>query len=210
MLETSSAARERAAIEGQTPTVAEVREAVPALAKNLLARDAVSLSLAPLDGRLYFIATRRDGVRTRMDAQGGEAKLSAADAAAIAGRLSGGASGVTAEFITKEDAYYFSHQSEIARLPAYRIVLNDKARTRYYVDPLSGALWSKVDAGGKAYRWWHEGLHRLDMIPALRTRPAWDIMMLIVMFGVTLVCVTGAYLGVRRIMRGSLSRSEPR
>ena len=38
------------------------------------------------------------------------------------------------EFISQEDAYYFSHHDQIV-LPAYRVVLNDADHTRYYLRP---------------------------------------------------------------------------
>ena len=57
------------------------------------------------------------------------------------------------------------------------------------------------DAAAQAYRWLHEGLHRLDFAAAIRSRPQWDALMLILMAGVTAVCMTGAYLGFRRLIR---------
>jgi hypothetical protein len=50
-----------------------------------------------------------------------------------------------------------------------------------------------------AYRWLHQGLHRLDFAAAIRARPQWDAIMLLLMSGVTVVCATGAYLGYRRL-----------
>jgi len=40
--------------------------------------------------------------------------------------------------------------------------------------------------------WLHQGLHRLDFAAVLRARPLWDLIMLLLMSGVTLLCVTGA------------------
>jgi hypothetical protein len=74
---------------------------------------------------------------------------------------------------------------------------------RYYVDPVAGMLVAKLDANAQAYRWLHEGLHRLDFTASLRRRPQWDVLMLILLSGVTVVCVTGAYLGFRRLTRSA-------
>ena len=104
--------------------------------------------------------------------------------------------------MTQEDDYYFSHHRELAALPVYRLVL--ASGTRYYFDFVSGMLVAKLDAGNRAYRWLHEGLHRLDFTPWLRTRPQWDLIMLFLMSGVTVVCVTGAYLGYRSLTRLSV------
>ncbi len=51
-------------------------------------------------------------------------------------------------------------------------------------------------------RWLHEGLHRLDFFPGLRSRPIWDVLVLTLLAGVTGVCGTGAFLGLRRLLRG--------
>jgi hypothetical protein len=101
--------------------------------------------------------------------------------------------------MTHEDAYYFSHHRDLAWLPVYRMVLADS--TRYYLDPVSGTLVAKFDRSAQAYRWLHEGLHRMDFMAAMRRRPQWDVLMLVLMSGVTLLCMTGAYLGYRRLFR---------
>jgi hypothetical protein len=102
--------------------------------------------------------------------------------------------------MTHEDTYYFSHHGERAQLPVYRVVLTDG--TRYYLDAVSGTLIAKLDHSARAYRWLHEGLHRMDFTAGMRGRPQWDALMLVLMSGVTLLCVTGTYLGYRRLLRG--------
>ena len=89
------------------------------------------------------------------------------------------------------------HQ-EAVRLPAYRVIVNDDQPTRYYIDPISGALLKKVDGAGRGYRWLHEGLHRWDFTSTLRARPLWDFLMLGLMVGVTAVCGMGAFVAYRR------------
>ena len=105
------------------------------------------------------------------------------------------------ELMTQEDNFYFSHHRELAALPVYRLVL--ASGTRYYLDSVSGMLIAKRDAEAQAYRWLHEGLHRMDFAAPVRGRPQWDALMLLLMSGVTLLCVTGAILGYRRLTRRS-------
>ena len=57
-----------------------------------------------------------------------------------------------------------------------------------------------VDSGSRGFRWWHLALHRLDL-PALRERPLWDLVTLPLLAGVALVCLLGAWMGVRRLRR---------
>lgn len=161
----------------------------------------VSLEFAPLDGALYFIATGADGERRRLDTAAAPAPLGHADWAGIAKALNGPGAAPFPELMTREDEYYFSHHRDTVALPAYRVVLGDGSDTRYYIDPVSGALLAKIDRGAQRYRWWHQGFHRMDFTVALRDRPQWDALLWLLMSGVTTVCVTGAYLGCRRLVR---------
>lgn len=73
------------------------------------------------------------------------------------------------------------------------------AGVRYYLDPVSGDILKKVDGSAQAYRWLHEGLHRLDFTEALRSRPVWDALILVLITGVTLICISGCYFGALRV-----------
>jgi uncharacterized iron-regulated membrane protein len=106
-----------------------------------------------------------------------------------------------AELMTREDSYYFARHEDRALLPVYRIILSDQPATRYYVDAISGEVLAKMDPGARGYRWLHDGLHRMDFTAWIRNRPGWDVMMLILLSGVTTVCVTGSYLGLSRLLR---------
>jgi len=103
--------------------------------------------------------------------------------------------------MAQEDAYYFTHHRDVASLPVYCLIIPSDPAIRYYLDAVSGALLMEVDRGGRAYRWLQEGLHRMDFTPALRGRPQWDVLMLLLMSGVTALAGTGAYLGYRRLAR---------
>jgi uncharacterized iron-regulated membrane protein len=159
---------------------------------------AVSLKAAPLNDELYFIAGGASGERLRLNARGAPAPLGGAELNFLAHALSGDGTPGAPQLLRQEDSYYFSHHRELAALPVYRLVL--ASGTRYYLDSVSGMLVAKLDAGSRAYRWLHEGLHRLDFAAGLRSRPQWDLIMLLLMSGVTVLCVTGAYLGYRRLL----------
>ncbi len=76
-----------------------------------------------------------------------------------------------------------------------------KPEVRYYLDPISGRLLNKLDAGGRAFRWWHSALHTLDF--SVLTRSAWfrNSVMLVLLLGAAGVCITGTWLGIRRLTR---------
>jgi PepSY-associated TM region len=201
LLEASGSETERARLNGASqPSGAQIKAAVQAMA-ILQPADLLSIRTAPLNGEVYFIVNTADGNRRRLNAAMLAAPLNKADLAYIAGALSAGVAASVPLLLTEEDSYYFSHHRDRVSLPVYRMVLHDGSATRYYIDAVSGMLTAKIDRSARAYRWLHEGLHRLDFTAALRGRPQWDALMLLLMSGVTTVCATGAYLGYRRLLR---------
>jgi hypothetical protein len=164
----------------------------------------VSIKIEPLGGQLYFVASTQAGERRRFDANAMLAPLNGMALTYIATVL--GTDSQSVSLMTQEDSYYFSHHSDVARLPVYRAILGDG--TRYYLDAVSGALIAKMDRGSRGYRWFHQALHRLDFSAALRKRPRWDALMLLLMSGVTALCVTGTYLGYRRLLSGFRTRNS--
>jgi hypothetical protein len=201
-LEGAGAQPERAQLRGAAPSGTQFMGALQSFAR-VRPSGVVSLQIAPLDGQLFFIATAASGLRRRLDAGAASAPLNKVDLAYIAATLRGAGESMAASLINEEDNYYFSHHREVHRLPVYRVTLRDESATRYYVDPVSGMLIVKIDRAGQRYRWWHEGLHRIDFTAALRGRPRWDVVMLLLISGVTFVCLTGAYLGYRRVVENA-------
>jgi hypothetical protein len=100
--------------------------------------------------------------------------------------------------IVDEDAYYYTHHLEMP-LPAYRIRYADGERI--YLDGTTGELAYAVDTSQRSYRWLFAALHRGDFAAIVRLRPIWDIMMWLLMLGVTVGAATGVWLGVDRIAR---------
>lgn len=196
-LEAQSAQAENARIHGGAASTADLARALQKIADA--APEAVLLKSAALNGRLYFVASSRSGERRRFDDAGSAAPLDGADLNFLSNAARGSTANAALELLLQEDNYYFSHHREAAALPVYRLVL--ASGTRYYFDSVSGMLLAKQDSQARAYRWLHAGLHRLDFSAALRSRPLWDVLMLVLMAGVTVGCVTGAYLGYRRLTR---------
>jgi uncharacterized iron-regulated membrane protein len=209
-LEGADSQAERAQLRGEPePSGAQLKAALAAVVRGHPI-DVVSLDIAPLDGRLYLIASTAGDERQRLSAGAVPTPLNDVDLAHAAGVLGGAGAAPAALLLTREDSYYFSHHRDVARLPVYRVILGDG--TRYYMDAVSGALVAKIDHNAKAYRWLHKALHRMDFAVPLRSRPQWDALMLLLMSGVTVLCVTGVYLGYRRLVRrrseGLISESK--
>jgi len=196
LMESAGAAAERARLRGTPVSGRELKIALSHLAAAAPA-GAVSVESAPFAGRLFVIASNAEGSRRRLDANGAPAPLSLADQRFIAASLRGSADAM--RLIKEEDAYYFSVPGEPVELPVWRVQPRDGSGRRYYVDPVSATLIAAIDRPAEQYRWWHEALHRMDFAPLIRGRPQWDLLMWLLMSGVTVVCVTGTYLGYRRL-----------
>jgi hypothetical protein len=190
---------EQARAQGSAPHWREVRGSLDALRLRSSLASAVSLASAPLDGRLYWLAAFSDGTRTRLDAAGEVAVPTPTDLAEAAKRIAGTTAIVEQGFINGEDAYYFGGRSDDFVLPAYRVILGNADRTRYYLDPRSGAFLQRADANARWHRWLFGGLHRIDFTAWIRARPLWDIVVLALLLGGVTVSGTGAYLAWRRI-----------
>jgi hypothetical protein len=196
-LESGGSQAENARLRGTPePSLALVGAALRSFAAKPIA--AVSLKAAPFNGKLYFIAGTAEGGRARLDAAAAAAPLTEAELSFLADALGRSEPADSPELLTREDNFYFSHHLDAVALPVYRL---RTPGARYYADAVSGTLLAKVDANAQGYRWLHEGLHRLDFTAWLRGRPQWDALMLALMTGVTALCVTGAYLGFRRLLR---------
>jgi uncharacterized iron-regulated membrane protein len=152
---------------------------------------------APFAGKLFWLAATADGSVTRLDATGVAAPLAPAELDQAAERMLG-ADGISErELLANGDAYYFAHDEQT--LPVYRIIANDAEQTRYYLNPLTGALLTRLDANARWRRWLFDALHQFDFAAWIRTRPAWDIVMITLLVGGVAGSGTGIYLAVRRI-----------
>jgi hypothetical protein len=74
-------------IQGAPPTWSEIKTSLEALRAQPALKDAVSLTSAPLAGRLHWMVTHQDGRSERVDAQGHAVAPSSGDLADAAARL---------------------------------------------------------------------------------------------------------------------------
>jgi uncharacterized iron-regulated membrane protein len=188
--------------EGPPPRRKEVKASLEALRIQLAESGVVSLTSAPLGGRLYWMATFNDGGVKRIDSSGLVAPTSEDELAQAVQRIAGGRAIAEQSLINEEDAYYYARQRrrfEEVVLPVYRIILKDDEQTRYYLDPNTGALVQRADSTGRWRRWLFSGLHRLDFAEWMRARPFRDVLMWLTLLGGLALSVTGVYLALRRV-----------
>jgi hypothetical protein len=180
----------------------EIKASLEALRTQLAGSSVVSLTSAPLGGRLYWMATYNDGSSTRLNVSGLAAPMSEGELAEAAQRIAGSRAVAEQGLVNEEDAYYYARQrrrfEEIA-LPVYRVILKDEEQTRYYLHPNTGALLEVVDSAGRWRRWLFSGLHRLDFAAFMRARPFRDMLMWLTLLGGLGVSITGVWLAFRRI-----------
>jgi uncharacterized iron-regulated membrane protein len=198
LLESSVGLAERARLSG-TITGADAK-AFLALAPAVAQGDVAQLQAAPFGGRLFVLATDRAGRVTRLDSDGRPTPLTQADVAQGLGKALGGRPIAALERLDHEDAYYYDSYDGKAALPVFRARLADAQHTTFYVDASSGRMVRAVDNTARQSRWLRTGLHDFDF-GALRARPLWDIVVLLMLAGVTGTCVTGAWLAIKCVIR---------
>jgi uncharacterized iron-regulated membrane protein len=187
-------------LAGSAPT-AELRRFLTEAPPRLAHGDFVRLRSQPFAGHLYVLAERADGSSVRLDATARPAPLREGELRAALSSVESGLEEL--KLLREEDAYYYSHKQK-QELPVWRAVLGDTQRTRVYISPSTGEF-RIVDGDARAMRWLERGLHGLDF-SGLRMRPLWDIVAIVLLLGVTGVCVTGSWMALQRI-RKDLTRS---
>lgn len=173
-------------------TVGDVKRFLSVAEPVLAAGQFVQLQASTFNNKLYVIASRADGTQERLDANGDVAVIGNSEVEAVIARLPVKSS----ELMETEDSYYYGHKNEAA-LPVFRVILDDAEETRLYINPESGAFRS-VDSSGRWSRWIRRGLHGLDF-SWLRVRPIWDIVVILLLAGVTAVCATGTWMAFKRV-----------
>lgn len=156
----------------------------------------VRVETAPLAGRMAFVAIAADGRRVRLGEGGRRKALTKTD---VAEALRDGPPLVSLSLLEHGDDYFYAHKEPV-RLPVWRAILADRQSTRLYIDADSGSLLRAVDGVGRSERWLWNAPHSFD-IGSVRDRPLRDILILPLLAGVTLVCATGMWMGMRKLGR---------
>jgi hypothetical protein len=159
----------------------------------------VQIRAATLAGEAFMIAEDRAGAESRLGLDGTPAPLERAALEASLRARGGALADVTVTLQQTEDAYYYGHKRDVP-LPVFRADLGDAASTSLYIAPATGDVLTLVDDVARQGRWLETGLHSLDF-PLLRWRPVWDVVVILLLAGVTTVCATGTWLGIKRIGR---------
>jgi hypothetical protein len=108
---------------------------------------------------------------------------------------------VEQQLLTEYDAYYYSRQ-HLTPLPVLRVKFADPGETWFYIDPSNSTMLSQVTRLSRIERWLYNGLHSLDFPFWYDMRPAWDIVMIVLLLGGLISSSVGLVLGFSRVARG--------
>lgn len=106
--------------------------------------------------------------------------------------------------------YYFPHSfnlglmKPIRTLPALRVKFDDPQGTWLYMSPSHGQMVKSIGED-RVTRWALYGLHALDFSFLYGNRPLWDIVMIVLMAGISIISVTTLLPAYRRV-RGHVRR----
>ncbi|MBL4821258.1 MAG: PepSY domain-containing protein [Gammaproteobacteria bacterium] len=207
MLEGEGIADEYQRMTERELTWPEVEQVLTRLDTAPMTPDTVQLDISVMAGEVSVIAHERNGNKQRLHPESLQAyPYSLDELENLARRLQPDSLITSMQLITAADYYYYVHH-EPREFPVYRVIIGDSQRRHYYLSPADGHILLKVDSNLRWYRWLFNGFHRGDFNKLTRSRPFWDSFMLSFLIGVTLVCGTGSYMGIRRL-RIDLSRKR--
>lgn len=106
-----------------------------------------------------------------------------------------------ATWLNQYDDYYY-HRARGRRLPVLRVKYDEPQQTWLYFDPQLGAVVQKEETRSRIERWLYNGLHSLDFPYLYRSRPAWDITVIVLSLGGCLLSFTAMWLAWRRAVWG--------
>ena len=101
--------------------------------------------------------------------------------------------------IERYDAYYYDRDRS-APLPVMRIGFEDPDRTIVYVDPHLLEVVGRFTRRERVQRWLYHGLHSLDF-PFWYYSRAWDVVMIALLSGGSVLSAVGVVIGWRRLRR---------
>lgn len=114
-----------------------------------------------------------------------------------------------ARLVKAYEIYYVDRQNR-KPLPVYYIQLNDASQSAYYIDPRTGKVVESYGSRSRWDRWLYHGLHSIDIPWLYVRRPAWDIVVILLMLGGTALSITSLLIAWEVVWRKFVTRQQPR
>ena len=108
-----------------------------------------------------------------------------------------------AVWIQEYDGYYYDLRSS-RPLPVLRVRYLDENATWLYLDPEQGGIVQRSTSTSRLRRWLYQGLHSLDFPFLYFRRPLWDIVVIVLSIGGTVLSFTTMVPAWRRLKRHAL------
>ena len=181
-------------------TLQEVNEAVEHL-KHQANTTTKSIQLTAFQGGVYWIADNSMAKQTALIASK-DFNPKIIDTTVIKATIKGFNNTLiqAVKLLEAYDSYYYSRANK-QPLPVYKITMNNAQNTVYYVDPASLEIKRKMQTDSRSLRWLYNGLHSFDFPGLINNRPLWDIIILFLLIGTTLLSYTGLKLFIGYVWR---------
>ena len=156
------------------------------------------LELTRIQDQPYYVVRYADGEQL-VDATNMEPRQAPFSSESLVARLTAAlpeAPLLDQQLLQQYDSYYYARG---APLPVLRIRFNDPDQTWFYVDPRRGEIVGQVHRLSRVERWLYHGLHSLDFGSWYRSRPLWDIVVIVLCLGGASLSAIGLYLGFKRL-----------
>jgi len=111
-----------------------------------------------------------------------------------------GASVLDAVWLQEYDAYYYDPRGS-RPLPVLRVRYQDEHDTWLYLDPQRGGIVQRSSNVSRLRRWLYQGFHSLDFPFLYFRRPLWDLVVIALSIGGTVLSVTTMVPAWRRLLR---------
>jgi len=95
--------------------------------------------------------------------------------------------------VTQYESYYLDRH-KVLPLPVILVRFSDPGESTYYIDPKTARIIEGYNSHSRWNRWLYHGLHSMDFPWLYKYRPFWDVLLLLLLTGGTILCVTSLLL----------------
>jgi hypothetical protein len=115
---------------------------------------------------------------------------------------------ITNTRIVREYELYYLDRQNRRPLPVLYLELNDAAQSAYYIDPRTGRVVQSYGTRSRWNRWLYHGLHSMDFPWLYARRPAWDIVVILLILGGAALSVTSLLIAYKLVRRKFITRRQ--
>jgi len=112
-----------------------------------------------------------------------------------------------ARIVREYERYYVDRQNQRS-LPVLYVQLSDVNKSAYYIDPRTGRVVQSYGSRSRWNRWLYHGLHSLDFPWLYAHRPAWDIVVVLLMLGGKALSITSLFVAWKVLRRKFIVRGQ--